>query len=50
VRHFVEPGDTPWAIAHEIAPNEDPRPIVDEILEGRGGVPLQVGETLTLHT
>jgi hypothetical protein len=49
VRHVVEPGDTPWAIAHEIAPESDPRPIVDEILDGRGGEPLQVGETLVLH-
>jgi hypothetical protein len=49
VRHLVEPGDTPWAIAHEVAPDRDPRPIVDEILDGRGGQPLQVGETVVLH-
>ena len=49
VRHVVEPGDTPWEIARQVAPDEDPRPIVDEILAGRGGVPLQVGETVVLH-
>ena len=46
VRHFVEPGDTPWDIAREVAPNGDPRPIVDELLASRGGRPLQVGETI----
>jgi hypothetical protein len=49
VHHLVEPGDTPWDIAHEVAPDDDPRPIVDEILAGRGGVPLQVGETVVVH-
>jgi hypothetical protein len=49
VHHLVEPGDTPWDIAQEIDPNGDPRPIVDEILAGRDGVPLQVGETVVVH-
>jgi hypothetical protein len=49
VRHFVEPGDTPWDIAREVAPNGDPRPIVDELLAARDGRPLQVGETVSVH-
>jgi Tfp pilus assembly protein FimV len=30
-RYVVQPGDTVWSIAVEIAPSEDPRPLVDAI-------------------
>ena len=46
VRHVVEPGDTLWGIAREVAPDEDPRPVVDALEAARHGAPLQVGETV----
>ena len=33
----VEPGDTMWAIALEVAPDRDPRLIVDRLTEANGG-------------
>ena len=30
-RYVVQPGDTLWSIAVEMAPSEDPRPLVDAI-------------------
>lgn len=46
VRHVVEPRDTLWGIAREVAPDEDPRPVVDALEAARRGAPLQVGETV----
>ncbi len=46
----VLPGDTLWGIAEEIAPQADPRSVIDELesLNGlRGGV-LAVGTTLSI--
>ncbi len=42
----VRPGDTLWAIAERLAPAEDPRPVVDAIIEARGPAPLEPGETI----
>jgi Tfp pilus assembly protein FimV len=44
----VRPGDTLWGIAQRLAPNEDPRPIVDQIAAVYGHRPLVPGETLRL--
>ena len=44
----VRPGDTLWAIAQRIAPNDDPRPIVDALTAANGSAPLTPGEILQL--
>jgi len=46
VHYVVEPGDSLWSIAEELAPGEDPRPVVDALAEARGDVPLIPGETI----
>ena len=47
VTHVVEPGDTFWSIAAELAPGEDPRPVVDDLAAAHGDEPLIPGETIT---
>jgi Tfp pilus assembly protein FimV len=47
-RYVVQPGDTLWSIAAEIAPGSDPRPVVDALLAANGDASLEVGEELTL--
>lgn len=44
----VEPGDTVWSIAAEVAPGADPRPVVDAIAEANGGSALVAGQRLVL--
>ncbi|WP_369134739.1 LysM peptidoglycan-binding domain-containing protein [Modestobacter sp. I12A-02662] len=46
----VEPGDTLWAIAVVVEPEQDPRAVVDAIrdLNGLGGVALEPGQVLHL--
>ena len=49
VTYVVEPGDTLWSIARRVAPGEDPRPVVDRLIEAndvRGG--LQAGQELSI--
>ncbi|HKA84615.1 MAG TPA: LysM domain-containing protein [Acidimicrobiales bacterium] len=48
--YLVKPGDTLWSIAAAIAPDSDPRPVVDALREQNGGPDLQVGERLTIRT
>jgi hypothetical protein len=43
----VAPGDSLWSIAEKLAPDEDPRVIVDELDQARHGAPLVPGETIT---
>jgi LysM domain len=45
--HVVQPGDTLWAIAGEVAPGTDPRRVVDAIARSRHNAPLIPGETIT---
>jgi len=46
-QYVVQPGDTLWSIAKQLAPNKDPRQIVDAISHARGTkTPLQPGETI----
>jgi hypothetical protein len=48
--YVVQPGDTLWSIAAAIAPDSDPRPVVDALRDANGGPDLQVGERLTIRT
>lgn len=34
---LVEPGDTFWSLALELAPERDPRAVVDELVSANGG-------------
>jgi nucleoid-associated protein YgaU len=47
-RYVVQPGDTLWSIATEIAPEEDPRIVVDALRRANGGPELEIGSQLTL--
>lgn len=31
VRHVVQPGETLWSIAQQVAPRQDPRPLIQAI-------------------
>jgi hypothetical protein len=46
--YVVEPGDTLWTIARRLAPDDDPRPVVDQLRSAHGDVELQVGDRLDL--
>jgi Tfp pilus assembly protein FimV len=49
VHYVVQPGDTLWSIARQVAPDRDPRPVVDALVEAndlRGG--LQAGQELSV--
>lgn len=46
--HVVQPGDTLWSIARELAPGADVRLTVDRLVTLNGGAPLQVGQRLVL--
>jgi hypothetical protein len=49
VSYVVEPGDTLWSIARRVAPGQDPRPVVDGLIEANdlhGG--LQAGQELSI--
>jgi LysM domain len=46
--YVVQPGDTMWSIAAEIAPDRDPRAVVDALREANGGPELEVGDRLIL--
>ncbi len=42
-------GDTFWAIAEELAPDRDPRPVVVKLIAANGGVTsIQVGQRLVI--
>jgi hypothetical protein len=46
--YVVQPGDTLWSIATEVAPDEDPRVVVDALRAANGGPDLEVGERLVI--
>jgi nucleoid-associated protein YgaU len=46
--YVVQPGDTFWSIAAEVAPGEDPRPVVDRLQDANGGGALQAGDRLVI--
>jgi Tfp pilus assembly protein FimV len=43
---IVQPGDTLWSIAHRLAPNADPRQVVDALAAERGGADLTPGDVV----
>ena len=47
-RYVVQPGDTLWSIAAELAPGDDLRPVVDALRAANGDAVLEVGDVLTL--
>jgi LysM domain len=47
--YVVQPGDTLWSIATEVAPDEDPRVVVDALRAANGGPDLEVGERLVIN-
>lgn len=47
-QYVVQRGDTLWSIAEAIAPDSDPRAVVDALREANGGPMLEVGTRLTL--
>ncbi len=48
VVHVVQPGDTLWSIARDLAPGADVRLTVDRLVDLNGGAPLAVGQRLVL--
>ncbi len=46
--YIVQPGDTLWAIAESLAPEADPRGVVDRLARAAGGAMLQPGQTIVL--
>jgi LysM repeat protein len=42
----VQPGDTLWSIAAEVAPDVDVRITVDQLVALNGGTPIVVGQEL----
>ncbi|MGF1599011.1 MAG: hypothetical protein ACFCVK_19160 [Acidimicrobiales bacterium] len=45
----ARPGDTYWGLAGELAPGEDPRPIVDRLVERNGGTAaIAAGQELVI--
>jgi len=47
VSHVVQPGDSLWSVARDLAPHSDPRPVVDALSAARHGAALVPGETIT---
>jgi Tfp pilus assembly protein FimV len=46
--YVVQPGDTLWSIAAAVAPNDDPRSVVDRLREANGTDVLQAGDRLVI--
>ena len=45
---IAKPGDTFWALARQLAPDRDPRPVVDLLVTANGGTSIQVGQLLII--
>ncbi|MEZ5410555.1 MAG: hypothetical protein R2761_21190 [Acidimicrobiales bacterium] len=46
---IAQPGDTFWALARELAPDRDPRPVVDLLVAANGGRSvLDVGQDVVI--
>ena len=46
--YIVQPGDTLWAIARSVAPEADPRAVVQELAEAAGGAALEPGQEIAI--
>jgi len=44
----VRSGDSLWSIVSRLAPDQDPRPLVDDLSMARNGAPLIPGEVISL--
>ena len=44
----VQPGDTLWSIAEEVAPGTDARIVVDQLIQLNGGRPIVPGQELVV--
>lgn len=44
----VQPGDTLWDLAGELAPDDDPRAVVARLVEHLGGPTLQIGQRIEI--
>jgi hypothetical protein len=47
VSTVVQPGDSLWTVAERLAPDDDPRPVVDALAGVRHGTVLTPGETIS---
>ncbi len=45
-RYVVRAGDSLWGAASRLAPNDDPRAVVDALVHARGNGPVMPGEVL----
>jgi hypothetical protein len=45
-RYVVGEGDSLWNVARHVAPDRDPRPVVDALAAARQDAPLLPGETI----
>ena len=45
-RYVAQGGDSLWTVAHRLAPDHDPREVVDALVHARGNGPLMPGEVL----
>ena len=43
---IVQPGDTLWSIAQRLAPDADPRPLIDKLTQSLGTANLQAGQEI----
>ncbi len=48
--YVVQPGDTLWSIAGDLAPQQDRRDLVDRLTAANGGADLAVGQRLVVPT
>ena len=46
----VRPGDTLWTIAQRVAPDSDPRQVVDDLAAERGTADVRAGDTIRIAT
>ena len=46
--YLVQPGDTVWSVAEQLAPDGDVRGMVDRLVDLNGGAALEVGQRLRL--
>jgi nucleoid-associated protein YgaU len=44
----VRPGDTLWTIAQRVAPDSDPRSVVDHVAAARGTADVRAGDTIRI--
>ena len=42
----AKPGDTLWSMARQIAPGDDPRPVVDALVAANGGATVRAGQQI----